>query len=592
MANDVKLRAVITAQDKSGAVLQGFGSSVSRVSEGAERSIRRLALAFSAATVAAAAFSVKSASEVEDSRIAFETMLGSADKAEKMLQELSDFAVKTPFTLPTIREGAKQILAYGVSAEEILPTIKALGDISAGVGRDKLPFLVLALGQVRAAGRLMGTELRQFTEAGVPLLEALSKKLGKTTAQIRDDMERGAGPSFKVVQETIFDMTEEGGKFFNLMQRQSKTFGGVMSNIQDQLGRVSREIIGIDEKGNIKDGGIFFKLKGGAQDFLDYLNTHSADISRFFNNAFGAIERLSQKIGDLARQVGNYLGPKLQALWNTISGQLLPVLTRLWKEVIAPLAPVVGAVLVGAFGLLIDTLNLLLPILTGLTNWLIDNKTFVLAIATAVGVLWATMKAKSAIDAFIGNFNAAKTSAIKAIATIRGAQGLGGLNSALAGFTGWGIFAAAGIAAFVAIQQKAAETRKVLDDTDKAVEKATESKIAAIKQLGELKRTGTPEQKKRATEALRRIQGFASGTNYFQGGTALIGERGPELVNLPRGSSITPSPQTKQIIKNGQPTVNITIQAGAFMGSQQDARKYAMMIMSAYRDAMGARGMA
>lgn len=592
MANDVALRAVITAQDKSGAVLQGFGSSVEKVSDAASRAVQRLTLAFSTATVAASAFSVKSASEVEDSRIAFETMLGSASAAEKMLQELSDFAVKTPFTLPTIREGAKQILAYGVSADQVLPTIKALGDISAGVGRDKLPQLTLALGQVRAAGRLMGTELRQFTEAGMPLLEELAKTTGRTTAQIREDMEKGAGPSFEVVQKAIFDMTKEGGKFFNLMDRQSKTFGGVMSNIQDQLGRVAREIVGIDEKGNIKDGGIFFKLKGGAQDFLDYLNNHSGDISRFFADAVAVLERLFNKIGDVATQVGSYLGPKLEALWNTISGRLLPVMERLWKEVIVPLAPVVGTVLVGAFGLLIDTLNLLLPILTGLANWMLDNKPIILGIATAVGVLWATMKAREAIDIFMNNFNAAKTVAIEAIAAIKGGQGLAGLNSYLAGFGGWALFAAAAVGAFVLIQQKYEETKRVLDETNKAVEKSTESQIAAIKQLGELKRTGTPEQKARATEALRRIQGFAGGTDYFKGGMALVGEKGPELVNLPRGSSISPAHKTERIINNSNPSVNITIQAGAFMGSQQDARKYAMMIMSAYKDAQMARGMA
>jgi len=91
---------------------------------------------------------------------------------------MTNFAKKTPFTLQGLENETKKLLAYGISQKEVMADLKVLGDIAAGVGMDKLPNLTLAYGQVRAAGRLTGMELRQFTEAGVPLLEELSKVTG------------------------------------------------------------------------------------------------------------------------------------------------------------------------------------------------------------------------------------------------------------------------------------------------------------------------------------------------------------------------------------------------------------------------------
>ncbi len=101
--------------------------------------------------------------------------------------------------------------------------MNTLGDITAGVGKDKMPQLILAFGQVRAAGKLTGQELRQFTEAGVPLLEELGKTMGKTATQVKEDMENGLAPSFEVVETSLANMSKEGGKFHNLMQKQSQT---------------------------------------------------------------------------------------------------------------------------------------------------------------------------------------------------------------------------------------------------------------------------------------------------------------------------------------------------------------------------------
>ena len=147
------------------------------------------------------------ASMIEQSRIAFETMLGSSDKARKLLTQLSDFARKTPFDLPQVIEGSQRLLAYNVAAEDIIPTFTMLGNIAAGVGKDKLPQLILAFGQVKAATHLTGAELRQFSEAGVPLLDTLAKNF-KMTERFNLKFEASA---FNIFNRANFILAAAGG---------------------------------------------------------------------------------------------------------------------------------------------------------------------------------------------------------------------------------------------------------------------------------------------------------------------------------------------------------------------------------------------
>ena len=120
---------------------------------------------------------IDAAGQFEQSNIAFTTMLGSAEEATKLLSDLADFARKTPFELVGIEASAKQLLAMGIESNKLLPTLKTLGDVSAGLS---VPMSRLALnfGQVKAQGKLTGRELRDFAIAGVPLLAELSKELG------------------------------------------------------------------------------------------------------------------------------------------------------------------------------------------------------------------------------------------------------------------------------------------------------------------------------------------------------------------------------------------------------------------------------
>lgn len=177
---------------------------------------------------------------LEQADIAFTTMLGGADAAKKMLQDLSDFAAKTPFELTGVRQTAKQLLAYGIEANKMIPTLKALGDVSAGLSVP-IEQVAYAYGQVKSAGRLLGQDLRQFMNAGVPIIAELAKNLWVAESQIKKMVSEGK-IWFADVEKAFQTMSSEGGKFANLMEKQSSTLGWLWSNLQDSLDGIWEKI--------------------------------------------------------------------------------------------------------------------------------------------------------------------------------------------------------------------------------------------------------------------------------------------------------------------------------------------------------------
>lgn len=246
MANrETKLQIVIDAQNKTQSAFNSLKSNLDAVKKSHEGLISAMRTTGIVGTAAFAGLSlatkgiIQAGAAYEQTQIAFETMIGDAELAQKTLGDLANFAKKTPFEITQLEEASKRLLAYGVDASSLIPTLRMLGDISAGVGMDKLPQLILAFGQVRAATKLTGMELRQFSEAGVPLLGTLATMLGKTEGEIMEMVSVGE-IGFPLVQEALASLTGEGGKFFNLMERQSTSLGGMWSNFKDSVSLTAR----------------------------------------------------------------------------------------------------------------------------------------------------------------------------------------------------------------------------------------------------------------------------------------------------------------------------------------------------------------
>lgn len=189
--------------------------------------------------------------EYQKTEIAFETMLGSREKANSLMQETIALAAKTPFNVSELADGAKQLLAFNVPANEVIDTLRRMGDISAGLNVP-LSQLQLAFGQVKAKGKLMGDDLRQFTEAGVPMVDELAKKFNTTTGEIYQMVSAGK-IGFNDVKEVLFQMTNKGGDFYNLMEEQSKSLTGQLANLQDAIEQMFNKI-GQNSEGVLSGG--------------------------------------------------------------------------------------------------------------------------------------------------------------------------------------------------------------------------------------------------------------------------------------------------------------------------------------------------
>lgn len=244
--NDKRLNLVVDLINKTEAGFKKIYADLDESARRTENMTRAMRAAGLAGGVAFAGLSLATkkflddAGQLEQAEIAFETMLGSGEKAKKMLEDLSDFASKTPFELQGIRATAKQLLAMSIPAEDMIPTMKALGDVSAGLGVD-LDRLAYNYGQVKTQTKLTGVEMKDFMRAGVPIISTLSEILGKSEADIQEMVSAGQ-IGFPIVEEAFRRMTSEGGQFANLMEKQSSSLKGQISNLNDNLTRMSETI--------------------------------------------------------------------------------------------------------------------------------------------------------------------------------------------------------------------------------------------------------------------------------------------------------------------------------------------------------------
>lgn len=175
--------------------------------------------------------------EFQKQRIALTSILGDSMKAETIFNRIKDLAVVSPFQFKELASYTKQLSAYSIPYEELYDTTKRLADISAGVGVD-MGRIILAYGQVRSAAFLRGQELRQFTEAGIPLVDELAKRFTilenkvVSAGDVFDKISRKE-VSFGMVKDVLWDLTNEGGKFYNMQEALAESLAGKWSNLQD-----------------------------------------------------------------------------------------------------------------------------------------------------------------------------------------------------------------------------------------------------------------------------------------------------------------------------------------------------------------------
>lgn len=179
-------------------------------------------------------------SQFQQLEISFTTMLGSEQKAGALMDELIQTAARTPFNMTDVTEGAKQLLAYGIQANEVNDTLVHLGDIASGLNIP-LSQLVYLYGTTISQGRMFTMDLRQFMGRGIPMAETLGQIMGKTVSQVQEAVTKGEVGA-DLVKEAIVKMSSEGSKFGCLMNKQAETLQGRWSNIEDTIDQAINSI--------------------------------------------------------------------------------------------------------------------------------------------------------------------------------------------------------------------------------------------------------------------------------------------------------------------------------------------------------------
>lgn len=198
--------------------------------------------------------------EFQQIEVAYRTMLGSKEKADKLMAESVKLAAVTPFTLQDVASGSKQLLAYGFAAEDITKNLETLGNIASGVG-SQLNDVVYLYGTLKASGRVTQMDINQFAGRGIPVYQALADTMKITTAQVREYVSAGK-IGFPEIEKAFNSLTGAGGQFYNLMQEQSKTLTGQLSNLEDAWSRMLNDL-------GQQNEGIFASAIGGAIELIN-----------------------------------------------------------------------------------------------------------------------------------------------------------------------------------------------------------------------------------------------------------------------------------------------------------------------------------
>lgn len=248
--------------------VQNFSGTISSMSAAAAGGIAGLTAAgvkmgvdlVGASLRAASSFAqwgLSMASDAEQAAIGFETMLGSGEKAAKMIADIDKFGAITPFESPELRKAADTLLTYGTSAQQIIPTMQLLGDQAKGNGATLMELSTI-YGRLKATGRASMEDINQLSDRGSVGLKDLADHFKVTAAQAKKMVEDGK-VGFPDIQKIMVGLTSEGGRFHNSMQKQSESYAGLWSTMSDSVGQAAAEVgkIMMEEfnlKGMLTDG--------------------------------------------------------------------------------------------------------------------------------------------------------------------------------------------------------------------------------------------------------------------------------------------------------------------------------------------------
>lgn len=441
MTSDKTLSIIIKANDQASKVLDQVANKADMSSKSIHKSLMdasgastKFALALTATAAAAGGllgYGAKVAGDLESARQGFVTLLGSADKADEVINRIKKDAAATPFELLGLIQANQQLTAVtknGIRSEEVLMNVgKALA--ASGKGQAELDRIIANLQQIGLTGKITEMDVRQFGMSGINILELLGDYYGTTAAQA-GEMVKDSSDAFADLEGAFAKAGGAGGQFAGAFTSQAGTFNQLMSNMRDSVSIFMADLV--------TQSGVFEMIKSGLAGIINFLEVNKQKFVDGLIATFGWIRdngalligiiaggltpafyalavgiwatmapllpfmaagaALGLILNTLANSFGGWsnviniartalsqvwavvsaaLMPSLSALWRTISNELIPSLMRAW-EVLSPLlipamkilAVVVGATLIGALYIAINALNIMISTFSNLSNWI------------------------------------------------------------------------------------------------------------------------------------------------------------------------------------------------------------------------------
>ena len=329
----LRISADIREFEKSMNTMTGKLKSMSDKALPASRAVAGGLIAVGAAALGLGAKAVSLAAEIEQVEVAFSTLLGSEEATGKMIKNLQDFAASTPFQFPGLADAARSLVAFGVDADETIPTLKRIGDISAGISAP-IGDIAEIYGKARVQGRLFAEDINQLTGRGIPIIGELAKQFGVSESEVRKLTESGL-VNFEHLEQAFIALTSEGGKFEGMMEAQSQTVAGKWSTLKDNIGltltSIGQTIIET------------FDLKG----VIDRAIEFTANIRTSFEDFAAKVEELGLKEA-LAQIFSEETKMKMVLIAGAIVGALVPAMYAFATSVIAATVPLLPFIAAGA----------------------------------------------------------------------------------------------------------------------------------------------------------------------------------------------------------------------------------------------------
>lgn len=360
--------------------MKSIGSSFSKLGSTMINVVGTLTKALTGATTALVTFGVNYNAQMETYQAGLETLLGSSEQAIATMNQIKEDARTTPFDVSGLTQANRLLISTGISADEARETILALGDAvsASGGGNDELQRMAVNLQQIKNAGKATALDIRQFAYAGINIYQLLADYTGKTTEEVKD-MEI----TYEDLSGALKQASKEGGKFYNAMNKQSKTLKGQISNLKDGFsmlaGSLSEPVFDY-----IKDN-----ILPGINDEIDNLNTMIGEkgiggtleyvIDKFIKAIPGAIDKavdfidkngeaIVDKVVEIVSGLLQAILPKLPSIFNALLELTIELVSRLADE-LPTLLPIILTGIVEMLGHLVenipDILAVLLKVWTG-----------------------------------------------------------------------------------------------------------------------------------------------------------------------------------------------------------------------------------